>query len=162
MTTSQGASRDVRYYDLNYDQMIVVCKQTYDVSWYRSKSAQDLALQICSAKNISSAFKQMHKVVQHSPMAIQEINVKEITITFNGITTKLISDNEGMFNLNVLHKASGNFNGKRPSLWMTNSTTRSLLEAGNLASKSVRGRGITGTWIVEQGVYAYASWISPE
>lgn len=47
------------YYTLNYDQMIVVCKQTYDVSWYRTKTASDLALQICSAKNISSAFKQL-------------------------------------------------------------------------------------------------------
>ncbi|EBM5749119.1 KilA-N domain-containing protein [Salmonella enterica] len=119
-------------------------------------------MQICTHKNIPSAFKQMHKVVQLTHQVIQEIDMKEITLTFNGITTKLASDDEGMFNLNALHKASGNFNGKRPSLWMTNSTTRSLLEAGNLASKSVRGRGITGTWIVEQGVYAYASWISPE
>ncbi|ECA6118459.1 KilA-N domain-containing protein [Salmonella enterica subsp. enterica serovar Redlands] len=119
-------------------------------------------MRFCTFKNISSPFKQMHKAVQHLPMTIQGIDMKEITLTFNGITTKLVSDEDGMFNLNLLHKASGNSNGKRPSLWMTNSTTRSLLEAGNLASKSVRGRGITGTWIVEQGVYAYAAWISPE
>ncbi|EHC0365568.1 KilA-N domain-containing protein [Salmonella enterica] len=142
------------YHDLNYDQMMLV--------GITVKRQKNLEVQNCTSKKIDSAFKQMHKVVQLTPMAIQEINVKEITLTFNGTTTKLVSDNEGMFNLNVLHKVSGNFNGKRPSLWMTNSTTRSLLEAGNLASKSVRGRGITGTWIVEQGVYAYASWISPE
>lgn len=39
--------------------MIVVCKQTYDVSWYRSQTAQDLSVQICTHKNISSAFKQL-------------------------------------------------------------------------------------------------------
>lgn len=139
---------------LNYDQIMLV--------GITVKRQKNLEVQNCTSKKIDSAFKQMHKAVQHLPMATQEIDMKEITLTFNGITTKLVSDEDGMFNLNLLHKASGNSNGKRPSLWMTNSTTRSLLEAGNLASKSVRGRGITGTWIVEQGVYAYAAWISPE
>ncbi|EBW9748996.1 KilA-N domain-containing protein [Salmonella enterica subsp. enterica serovar Kingston] len=145
--------------------MIVVCKQTYDVSWYRSDYATNLGEQICSSRKIAKPFKQMHKVVQHSPMAIQEINMKEITLTFNGTTTKLVSDNEGMFNLNILHKASGDEKRNRPSYWTVNSETQEFireLETGIPVLKIKRGRGITGTWGIEQVVYAYAEWISPE
>ncbi|ECK9403497.1 KilA-N domain-containing protein [Salmonella enterica subsp. enterica serovar Paratyphi C str. CFSAN000603] len=109
--------------------------------------------------------KQMHKVVQRMPMAIQEINMKEITLTFNNITTKLFSDEEGMFNLNLLHKASGDEKRNRPSYWTANSETQKFiqeLETGIPVSKTKRGRGVTGTWGIEQIVYAYASWISPE
>lgn len=101
-------------------------------------------------------------------MAIQEINVKEITITFNGITTKLISDNEGLFNLNALRKIGGFTSSRDPSIWIRdNESARNLLtelERENPRTticRRTRGRG-AGTWGIEQVVYAYASWISPE
>lgn len=145
------------YHDLNYDQMMLV--------GITVKRQKNLEVQNCTSKKIDSAFKQMHKVVQHSPMAIQEINVKEITITFNGITTKLISDNEGLFNLNALRKIGGFTSSRDPSIWIRdNESARNLLtelERENPRTticRRTRGRG-AGTWGIEQVVYAYASWI---
>lgn len=93
--------------------------------------------------------------------------MKEITLTFNGTSTKLVSDNEEMFNLNKIHTASGEPERRKPSFWYRSAEVKRMvenLEVQNCTSKikSVRGRGITGTWGIEQVVYAYASWISPE
>ncbi|MCU7121040.1 KilA-N domain-containing protein [Salmonella enterica] len=93
--------------------------------------------------------------------------MKEITITFNGITTKLVSSNDGMFNLNRLHEASGMPAHKRPSTWFRDGGNAfvaqlNLSENSRLAYSSQRGGAKPGTWGIEQVVYAYASWISPE
>ncbi|EEM8427504.1 hypothetical protein DFQ98_08845 [Salmonella enterica subsp. enterica serovar Essen] len=70
-----------------------------------------------------------------------------------------------MYSLNELHKISGFNASKRPSEWMRNSQTTDLfnkfVETGNPVFKIVRGRG-AGTWVIEELVYAYASWLSAE
>lgn len=89
--------------------------------------------------------------------------MKEITLTFNGTATKLISDDKGMFSITELHKASGKANATKPAYWLSNADTQAMLsnlEVG-IPTTTKRGRG-AGTWGVEQAVYAYASWISPE
>ena len=86
-------------------------------------------------------------------------------IAIEGLTIR--QDAEGRYCLNDLHKASGGNNRARPSLWLENAQTRELvaeLEAGIPAIKAVqiiKGRGITGTYVCKELVYAYAMWISP-
>ena len=76
-------------------------------------------------------------------------------------------DNEGRYCLNDLHKAAGGLNKHRPSMWFTNQQAQELaeeIEAGFPASNPVefiRGRGVTGTFVAKELVYAYAMWISP-
>ncbi|HGK4750121.1 TPA: KilA-N domain-containing protein [Klebsiella quasipneumoniae] len=87
---------------------------------------------------------------------------KTISLRFNNSVHSITSDEDGMFNLNQLHKASGFSQTKKPSEWLRNSATQALiLEVGIPATKSKRGKG-AGTWAIEQIVYAYAAWISPE
>ena len=77
------------------------------------------------------------------------------------------TDAEGRYCLNDLHKASGGDNKNRPSLWLANDHSQKLvaeLEAGNPATKPIntmKGRGITGTYVCKELVYSYAMWISP-
>lgn len=95
-------------------------------------------------------------------------------------------DAEGRYCLNDLYKASGGLPKHKPSEWLRNKQTKELiaelnLEAGIPASNfsdssdsgrefpprkiypvaSVRGHGITATYVVKELVYAYAMWISP-
>ncbi|EPB0644618.1 KilA-N domain-containing protein [Salmonella enterica subsp. enterica] len=150
MTTSQGASRDIRYYTLNYDQMMLV--------GITVKRQKNLEVQNCTSKKIDSAFKQMHKVVQFMLQVIKETDMKEIELEFNNTITKLSSDEEGLFNLNDLWKLSGEGESRKPNRWVR--SNYEFLERQIWRSK--RGRGITGTYGSDQVVYAYASWISPE
>lgn len=92
--------------------------------------------------------------------------MKEITLTFNGTTTKLISDDKGMFRLNTLHRASGFGKVAQPNNWKQLASTKVLV--GELSNPGIpglvsnRGGSHPGTWAIEELVYAYASWISPE
>ncbi len=74
-------------------------------------------------------------------------------------------DSEGRYCLNDLHKASGNSAKHKPSEYLRNQQAKDLiaeieLEAGNPAIKTIKGRGLTGTYVVKELVYAYAMWIS--
>lgn len=88
-----------------------------------------------------------------------------ISLTFNNTTTELTSDTDGMFNLNVLHHASGFGKHKMPNKWRENTSTRELIarysQTPNSGLAVRRGGNNPGTWAIEQIVYAYASWISP-
>lgn len=139
---------------LNYDQIMLV--------GITVKRQKNLEVQFCTSKKIDSAFKQMHKVVQHLPMVIQEIDMKEITLIFNDITTKLVSDEDGYVHLNRLHEAHGGNNNFAPAQWKRNESTRKFLNVQNRTIKTKRGRYDGGTWVDEQTAYHYASWISPE
>ncbi len=92
----------------------------------------------------------------------QEIDMKEITLTFNNITTKLVSDEDGYVHLNRLHEAHGGNNNFAPAQWKRNESTRKFLNVQNRTIKTKRGRYDGGTWVDEQTAYHYASWISPE
>jgi hypothetical protein len=75
-------------------------------------------------------------------------------------------DQEGRYSLNDLHKASGNLAKHKPSEYLRNQQAKDLiteieLEAGIPAIKTIKGRGLTGTYAVKELVYAYAMWISP-
>lgn len=87
-------------------------------------------------------------------------------------------DAEGRYCLNDLYKASGGAEKDKPYRWLRNYKTKELidrledqkrstknLEDQNRCNKplvTLRGRGITGTYVCEELVYDYAMWISPE
>jgi hypothetical protein len=71
-------------------------------------------------------------------------------------------DVEGHFCLNDLHKAAGNENKHRPSLWMKNKQTIELIaEIEKAGIPAFQSKQQLGTFVVKPLVYAYAMWISP-
>lgn len=70
---------------------------------------------------------------------------------------------DGMYCLNDLHKASGGEEKNKPSNWIATSQVKELeseiLNAGNQAIKKSAGR-YGGTYVCKELVYAYAMWIS--
>lgn len=76
-------------------------------------------------------------------------------------------DQEGRYCLNDLHKAAGNLGHQRPSKWLATAQAEDLvseLEARNRATNQVsirKGKGVSGTYVTKDLVYAYATWISP-
>ena len=84
-------------------------------------------------------------------------------LAISGISIK--QDSHGRFCLNDLHKAAGGENKHRPSLWVENQQTKSLIselesEAGIPALVSLKGGKVSGTFAAKELVYAYAMWIS--
>ncbi|MCK5898800.1 MAG: KilA-N domain-containing protein [Methylococcales bacterium] len=78
----------------------------------------------------------------------------------SGITIN--QDLEGRFCLNDLHKAAGNENKHRPSLWLKNKQTVELIEEIEKAGiPAIQSKQQLGTFAVKPLVYAYAMWISP-
>lgn len=94
--------------------------------------------------------------------------MKTVTLNLNDKTFVLASDENGMFNLNALHRFSGAPASKRPPEWLRYRQAADLLkvytDAGIHATVSKRGggAGTQGTWGIEQIVFAYAAWISSE
>ncbi|MDP1664115.1 MAG: KilA-N domain-containing protein [Methylobacter sp.] len=92
-----------------------------------------------------------------------------LTLTISN--TPIKQDHAGRFCLNDLHKASGNQNKHRPSLWLKNQQAIDLIDeiarAGipaleqNQPVKTINGGNQQGTFVVKELVYAYAMWISP-
>lgn len=87
------------------------------------------------------------------------------TVSIAGV--EITTDTEGRFNLNALHKASGEPDSKKPSEWLRGKQAQELvdqLEAENPAIKTInviKGRGVTGTFAHELIAVSYAGWISP-
>lgn len=80
--------------------------------------------------------------------------------------TAIRQDSAGRYCLNDLHAAAGSVGHHRPSKWLATKQAQALVDEVNLearirASNSVRGHGITATYVVKELVYAYAMWISP-
>lgn len=74
-----------------------------------------------------------------------------------------------LYSLNDLHKASGNAEKHRPSLFVRLDTTQDLIseiqkevKSTDLIFKTTGGRGMRGTYACEELVLAYAMWISPK
>ena len=92
---------------------------------------------------------------------------KSVTVTFNGNSATLTADSDGMFNLNLVHQLTGeNKDGaNKPSNWFALIQSKALiaeyLNAGISAFKTTKGR-YGGSFGIEQIVFAYAEWISPE
>lgn len=81
---------------------------------------------------------------------------------------EITTDEQGRFNLNALHKASGSENAKRPSMWLANKQAQELLEElsrnsglGQELINSVKGGSAPGTFAHELLAVSYAGWISP-
>lgn len=74
----------------------------------------------------------------------------------------------GLFCLNDLHKAAGGENKHRPQYWLENQQTQDLiavLQADGIPSAKENQRVIhvmngIGTFVCEELVYSYASWVS--
>ncbi len=90
--------------------------------------------------------------------------------TLNIADTRIRQDAAGRYNLSDLYQAAGSQPRQRPSYWLTNSRTKKLidtlkLEAGipasNFPVNTVKGHGITATYVVKELVYDYAMWVSP-
>ena len=80
-------------------------------------------------------------------------------------------DSQNRYCLNDLHKAAGNENKHRPSLWLKN---KQSIELANEIAKAgipalgenhpvnvIKGGNQSGTYAVKPLVYAYAMWVSP-
>lgn len=78
-------------------------------------------------------------------------------------------DSKGRYNLNDFHRAAGEENRHRPSLWAENQQAKDLAaeiaqetgKAGIPALVLQRGGRAPGTYACRELVYAYAMWISP-
>lgn len=78
---------------------------------------------------------------------------------------KIQQNNNGLFNLNDLHKASGGLNRHRPSFWLETVQARDYIELLQLKEKSDvisinKGGANPGVFAHENLVYSYAMWIS--
>ncbi|MBB8029246.1 KilA-N domain-containing protein [Escherichia coli] len=81
------------------------------------------------------------------------------------------TDVVGRFNLNALHKASGEGDHKRPSKWLVTEQAKSLISElkkqspnsglGQEVIKTVKGGAYPGTFAHELLAVEYAGWISP-
>ena len=73
-------------------------------------------------------------------------------------------DSAGRYCLNDFHRAAGNENRHRPSLWVENQQTKELVvevaKAGIPALNLVKGGNAPGTYVCKELVLAYAMWIS--
>lgn len=85
------------------------------------------------------------------------------------IANQLIrQDEDGLYCLNDLHRASGGQSKHRAGYWLNNEVTTELIkeldtEAGIPASVRIRKGGSNqGTYVRKELVYAYAMWISPK
>lgn len=80
---------------------------------------------------------------------------------------EITTDAEGRFNLNALHKASGEGDHKKPSKWLRTDMALDLAKelegqiSPSKATNTIKGRGITGTFAHELLAVSYAGWISP-
>jgi len=79
-----------------------------------------------------------------------------------------LTDSEGRFCLNDIHKVAGGNPKQAPAQWMRYDQFSELLrELENVGKSTIspmtaqRGR-TGGTYVVKELVYAYAMWISPQ
>lgn len=82
---------------------------------------------------------------------------------------EITTDDQGRFNLNALHRASGSIHTKRPSIWLATKQAQELVAELSQNSglgcepvESVKGGATPGTFAVEQLAVAYANWVSPK
>ncbi|WLF84843.1 KilA-N domain-containing protein [Moraxella sp. ZY210820] len=84
------------------------------------------------------------------------------------ISNQTISQYNGLFSLNDLHKVSGNASKHKPTNFLRNEQTKDLIaeiESENqIAYHTIQGGDVKtvkqGTYVCRELVYAYAMWIS--
>jgi len=82
------------------------------------------------------------------------------------VANTLIRKNEnGLYCLNDLHKASGGLQKDQPRYWLKNNRTKDLIAVCSTSENPlvvVNGGEMRGTYVSKELVYAYAMWISAE
>jgi len=85
------------------------------------------------------------------------------------VLNRNIQKSDGLYSLNDLHKAAGNENKHRPSIFIANQQTVELIKeiskAGIPALQTYKGNrsdGLRGTYACKELVIAYGAWINPE
>lgn len=82
-----------------------------------------------------------------------------LALTISDISIR--QDDQGRYCLNDLHKAAGNENKHRPSLWLKNQQTIELIaEIEKAGIPAIQSKQQLGTFCVKELVYAYGMWIS--
>lgn len=80
---------------------------------------------------------------------------------------KVSINEQGLYRLNDLHKASGSEEKDAPKEWLSNKQTQSLIKEitdggiSPIGLEVIRGGNKQGTYACKELVYAYAMWISP-
>lgn len=75
---------------------------------------------------------------------------------------------QGLFSLNDFHKAAGGEEKDKPSNWLRLDKTEELISeysnSSDLSNKIISSKSgrYGGTYVCEELIYAYASWISPK
>ena len=71
-------------------------------------------------------------------------------------------DENGLYCLNDLHRASGNEKRHGPSYWLAIKQTQDLAAEISITGISgIQSKQGLGTFVAKEMVYAYAMWISP-
>ncbi|MDI9801331.1 KilA-N domain-containing protein [Citrobacter koseri] len=99
---------------------------------------------------------------------VSSVNAENLPVVAG---VEITTDTAGRFNLNALHKASGEGDHKRPSKWLATEQAKALIsELENLSPnsglgqeviKTVKGGISPGTFAHELLTIEYAGWISP-
>lgn len=82
---------------------------------------------------------------------------------------EITTDDQGRFNLNALHRASGEGDHKRPSKWLATQQAQDLIaeleaqspKTGLGVLNVAKGGTAPGTFAAEELAVSYAGWISP-
>lgn len=89
----------------------------------------------------------------------------EVTLTFNGKTATIVSNKDGMFNLNDIWRTFvSDKENKRPSEWRSKVRTH-LNHTANLRvghTHDANGYITNHTWATLEALYAYAMWVDVE
>lgn len=78
------------------------------------------------------------------------------------IGSSAIRQQDGLYSLNDLHKASGGVNKHRPNYFLENKQTKELISEIQIAGiPAISTKPKIGTYACRELVIAYAAWISP-